>query len=344
MTAPAAESVVSVDTRDLTGGRHYTFCDAFAGAGGMTLGFVQAGFQPVLAVECDPDAAATHRRNFPNVWLHEGRIEDLGADDVMDAVGDREVHLLCGGVPCQGFSSAGRRDAGDARNHLYQEFIRIARTLRPWFVVMENVPGILHLASGAFRRAIADEFAEAGYPGMSVRLLQGAEYGVPQVRRRALFVGNRFGLPNPYPAPLLNRRHWVPVEVAIGDLIDRPRDPATNHEWTRHGPEMEDRLARLAPGAHLYGYSGSWRRLQAGEPAPTIKHNNGAPHVHHLLPRTISAREMARLQSFPDEFVFCGDMASVMLQVGNAVPPLLARHVALALRPSLDQIVDSLTG
>ena len=327
-----------VDTTGVTTDTRYTVADLFAGAGGITLGFAMAGYEPVLSVEVDVAAAATHARNFPNAWLHSGPIEGLSDRQAIDVMAGRELHVMCGGIPCQGFSMSGRRDPADPRNGLYREFVRLARVLRPWFVVVENVPGLLHLDDGSFGRAILDEFADAGYPDMSVRVLQAAEYGVPQVRRRVMFVGNRFGLPNPYPQPLLGKRYWIPVETAIGDLMDRPRDPRTNHEWTNHGPGMEDRLSRLMPGESLYGYSGSWRRLRTGVPAPTIKDNHGAPHVHHLLPRTISCREMARLQSFPDDFVFEGDMSSVMLQVGNAVPPLLAKHVALALRPSLDEI------
>lgn len=333
-----------IDTSGVAVDAVYTVADMFCGAGGITQGFTSAGFEPVLSVEMEPNAAATHARNFPRAWLHDGPIENLSDERAVAVMAGRELQVMAGGIPCQGFSSAGRRDPDDPRNQLYREFIRLARVLQPWFVVLENVPGLLNLDEGSFGRAIADEFADAGYPNMSVRVLQAAEYGVPQVRRRVMFIGNRFGLTNPYPWPLLDRRHWIPVEAAIGDLIDHPRDSAMNHEWTNHGPEMEERLSRLLPGETLYGYSGSWRRLRSGFPAPTIKANNGAPHVHYLLPRTISAREMARLQGFPDSFIFCGDMSSVMLQVGNAVPPPLAHQVALALRPSLAAIAAGAAG
>jgi DNA (cytosine-5)-methyltransferase 1 len=330
-----------VDTSQVDTGSTYRVADLFAGAGGLSLGFEMAGFTTVLAVESDADAAATHTANFPNVRLHTGLIEDLSADDLLAHFADDRPDVICGGPPCQSHSTAGRRDPDDPRGHLYQEFLRVTEVLRPHFLVMENVPGLLSIEQGGRVQRILEGLAGIGYPEGAVMMLEAAEFGVPQMRRRLFVVASRHGLPNPRPLPLLSRSRFVPVESAIDDLKSRPRDPATNHEWTRHGSEMEQRLARVAPGETLYdGFSGSWRRLQIGLPSATVKHNNGAPHIHYELPRTLSAREMARLQTLPDQFLFCGDMSSVMLQVGNAVPPLLARSVALALRPSLDALVS----
>jgi DNA (cytosine-5)-methyltransferase 1 len=261
----------------------------------------------------------------------------LGDDELIAGCAGSPPDVICGGPPCQSHSTAGRRDPADPRGHLYREFLRVAAVLRPHFVVLENVPGLLSIEHGARIEQILDGLASIGYPAASVMMLEAAEYSVPQMRRRLFIVANRHGVPNPRPLPLLSRGRFVPVESAIDDLKGRRRDEAAQHQWTRHTPEMEQRLARVAPGETLYdGYSGSWRRLRIGLPSPTIKHNNGAPHIHYELPRTISAREMARIQSFPDAFIFHGDMASAMLQIGNAVPPLLAKSIALALRPSLD--------
>ena len=330
-----------VDTSQVDTTSSYRVADLFAGAGGLSLGFALAGYEPVLAVECEPDAAATHARNFPKAWLHIGLIEDLTEERLMARFGGEPPDVVCGGPPCQAFSTAGRRDPLDPRGHLFHEFARIVSVLRPHFLVLENVPGVLSIEGGSRLESILDALAAVGYPDGAVMMLEAAEFGVPQMRRRLFVVANRHGLPNPRPLPLLSRKRFVPVESAIDDLKARPRDPAANHEWTRHGSEMEQRLARVAPGETLYdGFSGAWRRLQIGLPSPTVKHNNGAPHIHYELPRTLSAREMARLQTFPDQFLFCGEMSSVMLQVGNAVPPLLAKCLALALRPSLSPLVS----
>ena len=337
-------NIAWVDTAEVDAHAAHRVADLFAGAGGLSLGFEMAGYATVLAVESDADAAATHAANFPNTKLHTGLIEDLSDDELLAHFAYDRPDVICGGPPCQSHSTAGRRDPADPRGHLYQEFLRVADVLRPHFLVIENVPGLLSVEQGARVQRILEGLADIGYPDGSVMMLEAAEYGVPQMRRRLFIIANRHGLPNPRPLPLLSRRRFVPVESAIDDLKGRPRDSATNHEWTRHGPEMEQRLARVAPGETLYnGYSGSWRRLRIGVPSPTIKHNNGAPHIHYELPRTLSAREMGRLQSFPDDFVFSGEMASVMLQVGNAVPPLLAKSVGLALRPSLDLLSSGQT-
>lgn len=328
-----------VDTRlvDPTGNR-YNAVDLFAGAGGLSLGFHQANFEAVAAVELEAEACATYRRNFPRAHVFQGPIEQVTEDALGEIVAGRTIHVVCGGPPCQGFSVAGRRDPEDSRNRLFAEFVRIVRYLRPWYVVLENVPGILTMRRGAFYQAIVDSFEEAGYRGMAVSVLESAAFGVAQLRPRAVFVANRFGKKNPFPGPLLQEKDYLPIESAISDLRSRPPNPAINHEWTRHSKRMEERLATVPPGGSLYSsYIDAWKRQYPGLPSMTIKENHGGTHIHPELNRVLSAREMARLQGFPDDFVFESRMKRVMWQVGNAVPPPLARHVALALRPRLDE-------
>lgn len=313
--------------------RSVNFVDLFSGAGGMTLGFVQAGFQPVFSVELDEDANRTHQRNFPSCTHFQGRIEQLSEAMISKFVASNSVDIVCGGPPCQGFSVAGKRDPNDKRNVLFREFVRVVKILQPAYVVMENVPGILTMQGGTFYNYILDAFAEVGYPEMSVAVLESAAYGVPQLRPRAIFVANRCGLSNPYPKPMLDESSYVPIEAAIDDLKALPPNPPTNHEWTRHSKQMQQRLAQVPPGHSLYSsYFDAWKRQYRGLPAMTIKENHGGTHVHYELNRVLSAREMARLQTFPDEFIFSGTMKRAMWQIGNAVPPLLAKHVALALR------------
>ena len=334
---PRDEHKVFVDTSStFTNKTVFNFVDLFAGAGGMTLGFVQAGFRPLLSVEVDKDASATYRRNFPDSIHCQQRVEDLTDVFINQVTKNHHVHVVCGGPPCQGFSIAGRRNPNDERNKLFREFVRLVKTIQPDYVVMENVPGILTMQNGAFFDYITSAFAEAGYPQMSVAILEAAAYGVPQIRPRSIFIANRHNLSNPYPLSILDESNYVPIEARIDDLKDQPADPASNHEWTRHSASMEGRLAQVAAGHSLYpSYTDAWKRQYMGVPAMTIKENHGGTHIHPQLNRVLSAREMARLQSFPDNFVFAGTMKRAMWQIGNAVPPLLARHIALAVRQFL---------
>lgn len=317
----------------------YNFVDLFCGAGGMTLGFVQAGFQAITSVEVNPIASATHIKNFPQCHHFCGDIENFSATDWRRQIGSPEVHLVAGGPPCQGFSVAGKRDPNDPRNRLFQEFVRVVSELRPWYVVMENVPGILTMKKGAVKEAIFEAFSEIGYPHISVGILETAAYGVPQIRPRAIFIANRFGRKNPYPQAQLLPEQYKSIESAISDLPAWVPIPEINHEWTRHSPQYMERIAKVPPGGSLYeSYVDAFKRQYPGKPSMTVKENHGGTHIHPSLNRVISAREMARLQSFPDSFIFAGSMKKAMWQIGNAVPPRLAECIGYALIPSLNDI------
>ncbi|MDZ4257814.1 MAG: DNA cytosine methyltransferase [Gemmatimonadales bacterium] len=311
------------------------YVDLFAGAGGICCGLRQAGFKKLLSNEIDKDASATLRHNFPDSRHFEGSIEHLDLASELPDIHHRPLPLVIGGPPCQGFSVAGFRRDDDPRNRMVDHFLRVVRELKPWFVVIENVPGILTLAGGKYRQAVIDTLGELGYAA-SVRILEAAEFGVPQMRARAFFVANRLGLPNPYPKPQLARERFVPIETAIADLADLQADPSTNHEWTRHSAEMELRISEVPPGGSLYStFRDAWKRQHMGVPSMTIKENHGGTHIHPWKNRVLSAREMARLQSFPDDYFFRGTMKRAMWQIGNAVPPRLAQVLGLALRPSI---------
>lgn len=319
----------------------YNFVDLFCGAGGMTQGFLQVGFNPFASVELVPIASATHVRNFPNCRHYCGNIKEFKIASLFKEIGEREIHLLAGGPPCQGFSVAGKRDPNDERNRLFHEFVRIVKECQPWYVVMENVPGILTMKNGNVKKEIVKAFEEAGYPNMSVAILESADYGVPQIRPRAIFVANRFGMPNPYPKPQLERSQYRPIESAISDLPAYTTIPEINHEWTRHSPKFMERISKVQPGESLYSsYFDAFKRQYSGLPSMTIKENHGGTHIHPLLNRVISAREMARLQTFPDSFIFEGSMKKAMWQIGNAVPPRLAECIGNALTSYLNRILE----
>lgn len=310
------------------------FIDLFCGAGGLTCGLSHAGFIPRAAVEMVPIACDTHHRNFPDCKLHRGPIQEFFPKEALGAeIGD--IHLVVGGPPCQGFSVAGLRNPDDHRNQLFHQFIRVVTEVQPWFVVMENVPGILTLANGDFYKAIVGAFNDAGYT-VSVAVLEAANYGVPQIRARAIFIANRFGLRNPFPKSQLSTDEYKPIESALNGLPSHEPIPEINHEWTKHSREMEQRISKVGPGESLYStFFDAWKRQYPGLPSMTIKENHGGTHIHPNLNRVLSAREMARLQTFPDEFIFCGKMKKAMWQIGNAVPPRLGEVVGRALIPSL---------
>lgn len=318
---------------------NYTFVDLFCGAGGMTQGLVQAGFKPLASVEISPIASATHNRNFPQCHHFCGDIENFSPLKWLEEIGSPEVHLVAGGPPCQGFSVAGKRDPNDPRNRLFYEFIRVVSKIRPWYVVMENVPGILTIQKGEVRAAIAEAFKSIGYDNVSVAILESAAYGVPQIRPRAIFIANRFGMPNPYPKAQLLTEEYKPIESAISDLPEYTRIPEINHEWTKHSAEYMERIAKVPPGASLYKkYADAFKRQYPGLPSMTVKENHGGTHIHPDLNRVISAREMARLQTFPDSFIFEGTMKKAMWQIGNAVPPRLAECIGYALIPLMNLV------
>lgn len=320
----------------------YNFIDLFSGAGGITQGLVQAGFNPVASVEISPIASATHKKNFSNCHHFCGDIRGLNPQEWLGQIDAPHIHLIVGGPPCQGFSVAGRRDPNDQRNQLFKEFIRIVSNVRPWYVVMENVPGIITMKKGKVKQAIFEEFESIGYSNVSVAILESAAYGVPQIRPRAIFIANRFGMKNPYPKPQLLAEQYKPIESAIDDLPAYTRIPEINHEWTRHSSEYMERIAKVPPGGSLYKtYADAFKRQYSGKPSMTIKENHGGTHIHPYLNRVISAREMARLQTFPDSFIFEGTMKKAMWQIGNAVPPRLAECVGYALIPYLEAITQS---
>jgi DNA (cytosine-5)-methyltransferase 1 len=313
--------------------------DLFCGAGGITQGLVQAGFKALASVETSPVASATHERNFPQCHHFCGDIEDFSPKSWLQKIGSPEVNIVVGGPPCQGFSVAGKRDPTDPRNRLFYEFVRVVSEIRPWYIVMENVPGILTIQNGNVKQAIIEAFESIGYSNVSIAILESADYGVPQIRPRAIFIANRLGMPNPYPKAQLSPEDYKPIESAISDLPEYHPIPEINHQWTRHSSEYMERIAQVPPGGSLYQkYVDAFKRQYPGKPSMTVKENHGGTHIHPYLNRVISAREMARLQTFPDKFIFEGTMKKAMWQIGNAVPPRLAECIAYALIPYLNKI------
>lgn len=317
-----------------------TFVDLFAGAGGMSKGFVDCGFEPIAAVDFNKAACGTHRKNFDceviegDITLYETK-ERL-YEVATQKLNGRTLDILHSSCPCQGFSLSGRRLIDDPRNRLYKEVVEIIGRLQPKYITMENVQGITSMQGGEVERQIIEDLENLGYE-VDTAILNAADYGVPQLRKRWILIGNRVGKPILFPEPILSKDQYVTIGQAIGDLVDREEDKGFSHVFAKHSEEMKARLAAVEEGKSLSEkYSESYRKCPWNEPSRTIKSNNGCCNIHPKLPRVLTPREQARLQGFPDDFVFCGSLSDHRKQICNAVPPNLAKAIGLSIG-----IVDS---
>lgn len=313
-----------------------TFVDLFCGAGGLSKGFEMAGLHGICGLDWFDEAGMTYRRNFDHPFVN-GDIKSAEKkkefyETVRKQLKGRQLDIVAGGFPCQGFSMAGNRIVDDPRNSLYLELVEIVRTLQPNYVVCENVKGLRSMLNGKVEQKILDDFRAIGYE-MNVATLCAADYTTPQKRERVIFIGNRLGLQNLHPKAILDPEHYVTTGQAIADLMNHPEDPAFNHVPTKHRPDMAQRMQDLAEGESLYaGYSDAWKKCPWNEASCTIKENHGGVNIHPRLPRVLTAREMARLQSFPDDFIFEGPKNKQLVQIGNAVPPYLGKAIGLAIK------------
>lgn len=313
-----------------------TFVDLFCGAGGLSKGLEMAGLLGICGLDWFEEAGMTYRRNFDHPFVSGDITTQEKKDEfyatVKKQLGRRKLNIVAGGFPCQGFSMAGNRIVDDPRNSLYKEMLEIVKTLQPEFVICENVKGLRSMLGGQVEKKIIEDYRAIGYE-MNVTTLCAADYYTPQKRERVIFIGNRIGLKNLYPKPILKPSEYVTTGEAIKDLMKHPEDSDFNHVPTKHRPDMEARMAKLPEGKSLYeGYSDAWKKCPWNEASCTIKENHGGVNIHPKLPRVLTAREMARLQSFPDDFIFEGKKNKQLVQIGNAVPPLLGKAIGLAIR------------
>ncbi len=320
-----------------------TFVDLFCGAGGLSKGLEMAGLEGICGLDWFDEAGKTYKRNFKHpfvngdIKLSEKKEEFYST--VKEQLNGRHLNIVAGGFPCQGFSMAGNRIVDDERNSLYLEMLEIVNKLRPDFVICENVKGLRSMLGGNVERKIIADYRNIGYE-MNVTTLCAADYYTPQKRERVIFIGNRLGLKNYHPSPLLTQDEYITTGSAIGDLMTHPEDKSFNHVPTKHKAFMEKRIMECPEGKSLYkGYSDAWKKCPWNEASCTIKENHGGVNLHPKLPRVLTAREMARLQSFPDDFIFEGPKNKQLVQIGNAVPCLLGKAIGLAIRYAANDLV-----
>lgn len=314
---------------------HLTFIDLFAGCGGMSCGLEMAGLKGLAAVEHKEIASITYARNL----FHQVVTDDICLpetkqrlyDIVREQTGGAGVDIVVGGPPCQGFSMAGKRLADDPRNQLYHQYIEVVGHLLPKYIVMENVSGMRTMCGGEFIRNITHDLQALGYH-IDTMMLNSADYGVPQKRERIIIIGNRLDVDNLFPSPLFSPYHYVTVRDAIADLACAPENVPFSQIYTKHGAEKMEAFRKLKPGGHYSKkYNGTLRRLYWDRPSYTVTYSNGNCDIHPECPRVLTLRELARLQSFPDSFLFYGSKQAQGVAIGNAVPPLLAKAIGLAL-------------
>lgn len=321
----------------------YKFIDLFSGAGGLSCGLVMAGFTPVASVEIMPEAVETYQYNFIDKKGFNEKVEtrDIRTQEVKEelykTIGNQHIDLIVGGFPCQGFSMAGNRVVSDPRNSLYLEMLEIVKNVQPDYVVMENVEGLRSMLDGKVETQIINDYKEIGYE-INVTTLNAADYGVAQQRRRVIFIGNRIGNKNYHPKPLYEPNNYKTLGSAIYKYMNIDEDKNINHVFTRHTEDMKKRLANVPEGSSLFkNYSDSWKKSPWDKPSCTIKENHGAVNIHPKLPRVLTAREIAAIQSFPDDFIFQGAKKWQLVQIGNAVPPLLGKAIGLSIEKGLNE-------
>lgn len=327
---------------DVTYRNGYNFIDLFSGAGGLSCGLTMAGFTPVGSVEILDCAVQTYKYNFSdkkgfdkNIFTSDIRSAET-KQALYDSVKDKHIHLIVGGFPCQGFSMAGNRVVDDPRNSLYLEMLEIVKHIKPDFVVCENVEGIRSMLGGKVEAKIIQDYKDAGY-FMNVAVLNSADYYVPQIRKRVIFVGNRIGAKNYHPKPLLSSDGYITLGEGIKRFLNLPENKYFGHIFAKHSEEMQQRIANVPEGDSLFGnYSDAWKKSPWDKPSCTVKENHGGVNLHPRLPRVLTPRELAALQSFPDTFIFKGAKKDQLVQIGNAVPPLLGKAIGIAIMKNLD--------
>ena len=346
--------------------------DLFAGVGGMSLGFEMEGFNVALANEIDSSIAESYIKNRKHHNMIIEDISQLPIESVFDKYANK-IDVVIGGPPCQGFSQKGmRKTINDPRNFLFQYYYKVVRKVRPKYFLMENVPNLLTTENGYFKNEIIELFSGLGY-SISADVLNAADFGVPQNRRRAFILGKLSDKALELPIPNSNcttiwdaisdlafldsgdgediQDYRYPEQSDYQKLMRKNSEKLFNHVATNHSKVTLERLAMIPPNGgkeflpkeHITKsiYSGTWTRMGRDDVSVTITTRFDTPSsgkfTHPYLDRAITVREAARIQSFPDSFHFYGTKTSQMKQVGNAVPPLLAKAIANVIKSDIKQ-------
>lgn len=353
--------------------QNLTCIDLFCGCGGLSKGFDLAGYKVLGGIDFNSPAVKTYALNFPGAKAICCDLLEMGEDQIKKEFPVSHVDVIIGGPPCQGFSSANRYasdEIKDPRNRLFFQFVKFVDLFSPEAIVIENVRGILTKDNGYAKRRIEEIFRKRGYKVVN-RILNATDFGVPQNRLRNFFVmlkSVKFDFNT-----LQEVEHCPTVQEAIGELYDHddtsvqpvrvsippttdyqrylrsPDSTMLNHDVRYPAQKVQDRIAYVPQGGNWQDvpaemwpterdnrHSSAYKRLKEDEQSVTIDTgNNHSNYFHPLYNRLPTVREAARLQSFPDAFTFTGNRSEQYRQVGNAVPPLLSKAIADAIRKVL---------
>lgn len=334
--------------------------DLFSGAGGLLVAKKNAGFNILFSNEIDDACAVAHQHNFTDIPLIHKDIKSLTLDEMLPYIDGNEVDLVVGGPPCQGFSMFGKRrfvntqgydPQQDPRNQLVYDYIRIVKETRPKFFFMENVRGFMSLDNGFFVKEVISNFQKLGYQDIWCAVVCAADYGVPQKRYRMFMIGNRLGINFSPPEKTHSDKDpnllpYTTVGEAILDIEKMNEKHISNHIALAHKPLVAERMGYVPEGGKLdlstlpehlknatrkdsktgkvSNYSHVYKRLDRNKPSTTMVPGHNAFPIHPTLNRTLTPREAARIQTFPDSIKFFGTRQQQCIQVGNAVPPKMA--------------------
>lgn len=336
--------------------------DLFCGCGGLSCGFERAGYDILLGIDNDKKALETFELNHNGAKSICGDITELTYErNIKPLIADKKIDVIIGGPPCQGMSLSGPRKFEDPRNKLYLSYIRLVEEIQPKAFVIENVPGLVALFGGKIKESIIEKFTKMGY-NIQYKILCAADYGVPQSRRRVVFVGMKegdFAYPDIQDEKItcsMALSDLPPLEHEIGEenseYICQPQNDyqkimransivVKNHIAANHSNKVKTIISMVPDGGNYKdlpdeyinsrNFHVAWTRFASNKPAPTIDTGH-RHHFHYKYNRVPTVRECARLQSFPDDFVFLGNKTQQFRQVGNAVPPLMAQAIAEQLK------------
>ncbi|MFC3212221.1 DNA cytosine methyltransferase [Planomicrobium okeanokoites] len=343
-----------------------TVIDMFSGCGGLSRGFMDAGYKVLLGVDNEEIALKTFRENHGEAkTLRTDLFDPFAIEEMKNIIDGEKVDLIIGGPPCQGFSLTGTRKENDERNTLFRSMVKAVESFEPQAFVLENVPGLGTLYNGKAKEEILESFHELGYK-VSYKVLFAPDYGVPQIRKRIFFVGVKSKELYEFPLPTHSPDNYITCGEAISDLHDRVEgngieedeymtpplteyqqlmraksDKLYNHIGTKHTELVKEVISHVPEGGNFKDlppglgesrkFNEAWTRYHSQKPSKTIDtgHRN---HFHYKFNRVPTVRENARLQTFTDDFRFYGTKTQQYRQVGNAVPPMLGYHIAQKLK------------
>ncbi len=349
------------------------FIDLFSGAGGLTTGLIQAGLNHVMSCDFNSDAVQSLNLNYPNSLNLYDKVENLNKRRLQQLIGNKKIHLVAGGPPCQGFSTIGLGNPNDERNSMFKYFLKVIKNLDPEFILFENVTGLLSKKNELTLKEIIKRFNKLGYL-CKVEVMQAQHYGVAQKRRRLIIVGHKENYKFTFP----KKTHDVFVKgkyskpKVFGDYLKQLKGNLKSDEIHDLDNSMKlnsldlKRIKRIPEGGKIryekdekkyltksLKLNVDWSKIREGrlrenhyhrisrkEVAPTVNTHNHH-YFHPIENRKLTLRELALIQSFPVDYKFFGSRTSIIRQIGNAVPPILAKALGKELKKSLKSTKSS---